>query len=66
MEKPSEHEKEELDVMSIKTVEKLDLSQNADIEACEKCQSLCQTRNYIAGHDVIHCICQECGYEWVQ
>lgn len=50
-----------------------DISQVELIEACvedsDNCQK-CQTSNidkmYIAGHDVLHCICTQCGFEWVE
>ena len=37
----------------------------ADIE-CQKCHSSDINTMYIAGHDVLHCICNQCGYEWVE
>jgi hypothetical protein len=42
--------------------ELLDL--NAD--NCQKCQTSKIDKMYIAGHDVLHCICTQCGYEWVE
>ena len=33
---------------------------------CDKCRSLDINTMYVAGHNVLHCICNRCGYEWVQ
>lgn len=50
-----------------------DMSQNAPIGECEedsnkcpKCHSSDINKMYIAGHDVLHCICIQCGKEWVE
>ena len=41
------------------------LDECADIE-CQKCHSSDINTMYVAGHDVLHCICNQCGYEWVE
>lgn len=33
---------------------------------CHKCHSSDINKMYIAGHDVLHCICNQCGKEWVE
>ena len=42
--------------------ERLDL----DADNCQKCQTSNIDKMYITGHDVLHCICRQCGYEWVE
>lgn len=37
-----------------------------DADDCPKCHSSDISLQYIAGHDVHHAICQNCGYEWVE
>lgn len=37
-----------------------------DADNCQKCQTSNIDKMYIAGHDVLHCICTQCGYEWVE
>ena len=37
-----------------------------DVDNCQKCQTSKIDKMYIAGHDVLHCICTQCGYEWVE
>ena len=37
-----------------------------DADNCQKCQTSRIDKMYIAGHDVLHCICTQCGYEWVE
>jgi len=42
-------------------------SQSQDAESnCDKCHSSDIDRMYIEGHDVLHCICFQCGFEWVE
>ena len=41
------------------------LTENID-DKCSKCQTSKIDKMYIAGHDVLHCICTQCGYEWVE
>ena len=33
---------------------------------CDKCHSSDIDRMYIDGHDVLHCICKQCGFEWIE
>ena len=37
-----------------------------DVDNCQKCHSSDINKMYIAGHDVLHCICNQCGKEWVE
>ena len=37
-----------------------------DADDCPKCHSSDINKMYIAGHDVLHCICNQCGKEWVE
>ena len=37
-----------------------------DADDCQKCHSRDISLQYIAGHDVHHAICKNCGYEWVE
>lgn len=37
-----------------------------DVDDCHKCHSSDINKMYIAGHDVLHCICNQCGKEWVE
>lgn len=37
-----------------------------DSDNCQKCHSSDISLQYIAGHDVHHAICKNCGYEWVE
>jgi hypothetical protein len=37
-----------------------------DVDDCPKCHSSDINKMYIAGHDVLHCICNQCGKEWVE
>lgn len=39
---------------------------STDATKCVKCRSSDINTLYIAGHDVLHCICNSCGYEWVE
>ena len=64
MEKYSEPEREKQDVTNMSTEEKLHLSEKGAAIECPKC-SQPTSPEYIAGHDVFHCIC-DCGYEWVE
>lgn len=47
------------------TVEESHLCESADIE-CDKCKSKVRPPQYIAGHDVLHYVCETCGYEWIE
>ena len=40
-------------------------SESVDIE-CSKCHSSDINTMYIAGHDVLHCICNSCEFEWIE
>ena len=61
-----ELEKEKLDVINMSTEEKLHLSEkDVDIK-CTKCQSLVRPPEYIDIHDVLHFVCESCGFEWVE
>ena len=66
MGKPSEQEKEKLDVTNMSTEEKLPLSERVVDIKCTKCQSLVRPPEYIDIHDVLHFVCDSCGYEWVE
>ena len=65
MEKYSELERENCDVINMSTVEKLPSSKSEDIN-CTKCKSLVRPPEYIDIHDVLHFVCDDCGYEWVE
>ena len=66
MEKYSEQEKEKLDVTNMSTEEKLHSSEKDDVTKCTKCQSLVRPPEYIDRYDVLHFVCESCGYEWVE
>ena len=61
-----EQEKEKLDVINMSTEEKLHLSEKDEGTRCTKCQSLVRPPEYIDKHDVLHFVCESCGYEWVE
>ena len=66
MEKSGQLEKVDEDDTSTLTTDGLRLNQSdADVE-CSKCHSSDINTMYVAGHDVLHCICNQCGYEWVE
>ena len=65
MEKYSELERENWDVTNMSTEEKLPSLESEDIR-CTKCKSLVRPPEYIDIHDVLHFVCDECGYEWVE
>lgn len=48
------------------TEEKLLLSEKDVNISCEKCHSLVRPPEYIDIHDVLHFVCDTCGYEWVE
>ena len=66
MVKPSEQRKEKLDVTNMSTEEKLPLSERVVDINCTKCGSLVKPPEYIDIHDVLHFVCDACGYEWVE
>ena len=72
MGKLSEPGKEKLDVTNMSMEEKLRSSEKGeDTEVrgshlCIKCQSLVRPPEYIDIHDVLHFVCDACGYEWVE
>lgn len=65
MEKYSELERENWDVTNMSTEEKLPSSEKDVDIRCTKCKSLVRPPEYIDIHDVLHFVCDECGYEWV-
>ena len=66
MERFSELERENWDVTNMSTEEKL-LSSEKDVSTnCTKCKSLVRPPEYIASFDVLHFLCDSCGYEWVE
>lgn len=66
MEKYSELERENWDVTNMSMEEKL-LSSEKDVSiSCTKCESLVRPPEYIDIHDVLHFVCDDCGYEWVE
>jgi predicted RNA-binding Zn-ribbon protein involved in translation (DUF1610 family) len=65
-EEPSEQRKEKLDVTNMSTEEKLHSSEKDVVTKCTKCQSLVRPPEYIEIHDVLHFVCESCGYEWVE
>ena len=52
-------------VMSTKTVAESVSCQSEEDTKCIKCESTNVFRNFIAEHEVLHCIC-ECGFEWIE
>ncbi len=65
MEKYSELERENWDVTNMSMEEKLPSLESEGIR-CTKCKSLVRPPEYIDIHDVLHFVCDECGYEWVE
>ena len=66
-EKSLEQNVENTGVINMLTEEELRLSQNQDTnDKCSKCHSSDITRSYVDTHDVLHCICNACAYEWVE
>ena len=61
-----EQRKEKLDVTNMSTEEKLHLSEKDEGTRCIKCQSLVRPPEYIDRYDVLHFVCESCGYEWVE
>lgn len=66
MEKSSEQRKEKLDVTNMSMEEKLHSSEKDVVTKCTKCQSLIRPPEYIDSFDVLHFVCESCGYEWVE
>jgi DNA-directed RNA polymerase subunit M/transcription elongation factor TFIIS len=65
MERFSELERENWDVTNMSTEEKLPLLESEGTN-CTKCKSLVRPPEYIASYDVLHFVCESCGYEWVE
>ncbi len=65
MGKYSELERENWDAINMSTEEKLPSLESEGIR-CIKCKSLVRPPEYIDIHDVLHFVCDECGYEWVE
>ena len=61
--KPSDPEFEE---QSHKKLTEEQAERLEDVDDCQKCQTSKIDKMYIAGHDVLHCICTQCGYEWIE
>ena len=61
--KPSDQEFEE---QLHKKLTDVQAERSEDADDCQKCQTSKIDKMYIAGHDVLHCICTQCGYEWVE
>ena len=34
--------------------------------SCIKCKNQVRPPQYIAGHDILHYVCDACGYEWIE
>jgi len=49
-----------------KPIEVQEERSDQDADNCQKCHSSDINKMYIAGHDVLHCICNQCGKEWVE
>lgn len=43
-----------------------DEDNSSHLLVCSKCHSSDIDRMYIEGHDVLHCICKQCGIEWIE
>lgn len=55
-----------MDVTNMSTVEKL-RSSDLDVDIkCTKCKALVRPPEYIDIYDVLHFVCDTCGYEWVE
>ena len=66
MERYSEQKEVELVAMSIKEAAVLDLFQSEGVTKCTKCKSPVRPPEYIDTYDVLHFVCDTCGYEWVE
>jgi hypothetical protein len=67
MEKSSQRKEVDVEGTFTSTTEELRLKLlDATDAECSKCHSSDIDRMYIDGHDVLHCICNQCGKEWVE
>ncbi len=55
-----------MDATNMSTEEKLLLSDQDVDTKCTKCKSLVRPPEYIDRYDVLHFVCDTCGYEWVE
>lgn len=65
MEKYSQQKGVDVEGTSTSITDGLLLNPSQDVD-CQKCHSSDINTMYVAGHDVLHCICNQCGYEWVE
>ena len=63
---PLEQRKEKLDVTNMSTEEKLHSFEKDVVTKCTKCHCLVRPPEYIDSYDVLHFVCESCGYEWIE